>query len=566
MADLDSRHRSVQRRRMRVGLAAFVVVVLVAIPAVLVGRTTDEDGRAAPGGGTLPLGTLTSGAWSSVPVHTSGFGDGSFVAAMSSTEQGLVAVGSRSVDGSDVRAAWFSEDGFTWVAAQVPDTPGRLTAVGADGDDLLAVGTSSESGAGPSDSVWRSRDGGRTWNVVVEGSDLFGPAAPSGRPFVTGILRIDGKWVAVGGASAGSGETWVSDDGVEWSGTFPDNHTGGPALAPRPDGSVLAYWGSEAWTSSDGVTWTTRPPSLPDDVSLMVVAGGSEVGLGYRHYDPYTTPTPLLRSSDGGITWVSDDSFLAAAPDATGWVVDLVDGAVVVGGSESGAARPAAWVSVGDGRWAGMPPSLSEGEEGGGMRLIATVGSKVVMMAGGPVSATPGGAPPPAPSRFFVVDTALVPGSQPAPEEDPSISRPGESAKDVAERVVRQVFGEEMVTSNVEEVGVDRMVTLDSASGTRSVATVVELPDGTFAFDSLTTGGLTLDPRGDDGRATGAVSGPGALTITGLDGQLGSPEVMVEAVPVEGPGVGPFQLAESSWLAVELRLPDGSVLRQLGRR
>lgn len=409
MADLDARHRTGQRRRMRVGLAVFVVLVLVAVPAVLVGRTGDEDGRAAPGRGTLPLGTLTSGAWSSVPVHTSGFGDGSLVWAMASTADGIVAVGSRPADGADVRAAWFSEDGFTWVVADGPEAPGLLTAVGSDGDGVVAVGTSTSTG-GPADVVWGSNDGGRTWEVVAEGPDLFGEPAPSGRPFVTSVRRVDGRWLAVGGAADGTGETWVSDDGRSWTATFPEDRTGGPEVVARGDGSLLAYWVDPVWTSDDGVSWTERRPTRPEGVDLRAVAEGAAVAVGYQHLSPYTAPTPLLRSEDGGVTWTTDPSFLAAATDATAYVVDTVDGAVVVGGSEAGSARPAAWVSAGDGRWTGMPASLSEGQLGGAIRLLARVGSKVVMLAGGPVAVSPGEAPPPAPSRFFVLDTTLVPG------------------------------------------------------------------------------------------------------------------------------------------------------------
>ena len=151
-ADLEARQRTVQRRRMRTALAGFVVLVLVAVPALLLGRAEDEGGPATPGGGQPPSGTLTSGAWSSVPVHTSGLGDGSIVRAMASTSDGIVAVGSRPVDGGDVRAAWFSEDGLTWVVADAPEAPGLLTAVGADGDALVAVGASTSTG-GPASSA-----------------------------------------------------------------------------------------------------------------------------------------------------------------------------------------------------------------------------------------------------------------------------------------------------------------------------------------------------------------------------------------------------------------------------
>jgi hypothetical protein len=332
-------------------------------------------------------------------------------------------------------------------------------------------------------------------------------------------------------------------------------------VVDRGDGSLLAYSVDPLWTSEDGVTWTARDPSRPAGIDLRAVADGAAVGIGYQRNSPYTAPTPLLRSDDGGLRWTTDPSFLAAATDATAYVVDTVDGVIVAGGSEAGAARPAAWVSAGDGRWMGMPSELSDGQEGGGIRLLARVGSSVVLLAGGPVAVSPGDAPPPAPSRFFVLDTAQLPPPPTPVVLDPAlVSRPGESAKDLAERIVREVFGEEMVTSTVQDTGASRLVTLESAAGVSSVATISAEKDGTYAFVDLVTDGLALRSSGD-----GAVAGSGILTVSGLDGSLGSPEVMVDAAVAAGP-VGPFALVESSWLMVELRLSDGRVLRQLSPR
>jgi hypothetical protein len=407
-SDLEARHGRVQRRRMRAGLVAFVVLVLLAVPVVLLSRSAeDEGGRANPGGAVLPTGTLTSGAWSSVPVPTSGLGDDATVRALASTVDGVVAVGSRQVDGSAVPTAWRSADGFSWEAASVPAAAGALTAVGVDGDTLLAVGASGRVG-GPADLVWRSDDGGGSWRAVAGDVDRFGAPAPEmGRPFVARVVRLDDRWVAAGGGGDGTGETWVSDDGASWTATFPDDRTGGPDLALRSDGSLLAYWGDQAWTSPDGLEWSAHPPSLPADTGLQVVADGAAAAVGYATGSDadHTTPTPLLRSTDDGLTWGPDPSFLAAAPDATAWAVDGLGGVVVVGGSEAGSARPAAWASAGAGSWVGLPPVLTEGQAGGGIVLSAAVGPNVVLMGGGPVAVAPGGAAPPAPSRFFVLRT-----------------------------------------------------------------------------------------------------------------------------------------------------------------
>lgn len=424
---------------------------------------------------------------------------------MASTADGIVAVGSRPVDGAVVRAAWFSEDGFTWEPSGVPDAPGGLTAVGADDDALLAVGTSTSTG-GPADAVWGSNDGGRTWKVVAEGADLFGEPAPSGRPFVTGMLRVDGRWLAVGGAADGTGETWVSEDGRSWTPPSPRTTPAARRWFRRSDGSLPRLLGRYRLGVRRRHHLVEHTTATPEGITLRAVAGATKIGLGYDSGAPYTTPTPLLRSTDGGLTWSTDPSFLAAAADATAYVVDTV-GVIVVGGSEEGSARPAAWVSAGDGRWTGMPPGLSDGQLGGGIRLLARVGSKVVCWPAAPSQCRRARRPRPrrpgsscSTPRWSRGRNQLLRSTGPSPV--------GESARDLAERVVKDVFGEEMVTSKVEEAGIERMVTLDTASGAQSVAGVVELPDGTFSLIAHDRRPRRRSPRRRWSRRPGRCPGP----------------------------------------------------------
>ena len=283
---------------------------------------------------------------------------------------------------------WRSEDALNWAPVEQPQVAGALTAVEAHGDTVLAVGASARIG-GPADLVWRSTDGGRTWKTVAEGPDLFGAAAPEmGRPFVAGIRWLDGRWVAGGGASDGYGGTWVSDDGSVWSPTFPRNRVGAVDLVSQSDGSLLGYWLDQVWSSTDGQVWSSVAAALPNGLGLRSVASGATTAVGdpFRGEATYTTPTPLLRSDDAGLTWVPDDSFLAADPSATAHRVEIVDGRVVIMGSQEGSDRPAAWASGGTGRWLGLPASLTEGDSGGPLALSASVGSTVVMMSGQPTA------------------------------------------------------------------------------------------------------------------------------------------------------------------------------------
>jgi len=386
--DLHARQAQRQRRRMRTVLAAFVVLVVLAAPLALLSLSDGTHvGPAAPGLGELPPGSQTSGAWSSVPVHGSGLGDGSAVRALTSTGDAVLAVGSRTADGVQTATVWRSEDGLNWAPVEQPQVSGALTAVEAHGDMVLAVGASSRVG-GPADMVWRSTDGGRTFGPVAEGSDLFGSPAPEmGRPFVAVLRWVDGRWVAGGGAADGYGGTWVSHDGAEWSSTFPDNTVGGVDLASQPDGAVLGYWLDQVWSSTDGQVWSRVDPALPNGLGLRSVASGAAAAVGDPfHEATHTTPTPILRSADAGLTWVTDDSFLGADPSATALRVEVVDGLVVVMGSEDGSERPEAWVSGATGSWLGIPAALTEGDDGGPLALSASLGSTVVLMSGQPTS------------------------------------------------------------------------------------------------------------------------------------------------------------------------------------
>jgi hypothetical protein len=261
---------------------------------------------------------------------------------------------------------------------------------------------------------------------------------------------------------------------------------------------------------------------------------------------------------------VPDPSFLAAAPDATAWVVAEVGDVVVVGGSEAGSARPAALASAGAGSWVGLPPELTEGQEGGGIVLSAAVGSNVVLMGGGPVASTPGGAAPPAPSRFFVLRSDQVPEPTPAATVEPGVlSLPGESATELAERITTDVLDDPMVTTGVEDDGELHLVTLRSSTGVVAVATITGNRSGSFRFEGLTTTGLSID-----GTRRLTAPEPGTLTIIGYDGDLTPPgEVMVDQEPVTGAGVTePFDLVESSWLRLDLTTLDGRILHQLAPR
>jgi hypothetical protein len=152
---------------------------------------------------------------------------------------------------------------------------------------------------------------------------------------------------------------------------------------------------------------------------------------------------------------------------------------------------------------------------------------------------------------------------------DPDFARlyssPGESAKDLAERISSDVLGDYAVTFGVDTPSdTVRLVTMESNTGSTIVATISLQPDGRFRFDGLASPGLSTTGFSQ------VVSVPesGVLTIIGYDGGLTMPgEVMYDRLPVTGPGdTDRLDLAESSWLRIDLAIPDGRVLRYLGPR
>jgi hypothetical protein len=166
-----------------------------------------------------------------------------------------------------------------------------------------------------------------------------------------------------------------------------------------------------------------------------------------------------------------------------------------------------------------------------------------------------------------------VAGGQPTtPAEDPTVGRPGEAAKDVAERVALAAFGEEYVTTDVTEVEGDSHVTMEGPSGV-VVAEVWPDPNGrgwqlvsiiSPELAPLLEGGLGL---ATDGRLSVEVPVEGILTATGLDAAL-VPLGETAATRVE-PGsayelaVGPW-LEEASWLRVSIVRADGDRLLLFG--
>ncbi|MDH4148012.1 MAG: hypothetical protein OEY23_22880 [Acidimicrobiia bacterium] len=392
--------RARNRRRARVLLVATLLVVGIAVPIVFIrapSPTTQTVGeRAAP---VLPAGSVTEGAWASIPKAAAGIGEYASLAGLSSTGTAVLAVGAAPDDDDWDAAIWRSADGVQWTRARHPASTGTVTAIGVGGDSLLAVGTEG-SDVDPASSwfVWRSSDDGRTWSSVAQAADLFGPPAPEmGRPFVDSLRWSEaGLWIAAGAAADGYAGVWTSSDGSRWTEVLPDNVAGSVDVVDTGSG-FLAYFLGSAWTSWVGQAWTPVDLSLPESLKLREVAPGASMAIGVEPVNGESTP--LLRSDDTGRHWTLDRSFLEEHPGAVAHTIGHYDALWVLAGFSGEPNRPDAWISADGDVWHRLPPALA-GSPGGMLLLTAAVGGRVVMMGTAPEL-----------DRYYVLDAAVLAGT-----------------------------------------------------------------------------------------------------------------------------------------------------------
>jgi hypothetical protein len=378
----------VLRRRRRHAVIERGVIAAVVVAAIVAGVTVvlpDDTSRRVTTTGTVtapPPGTLTSGRWSQVPVAASGLPAGASLDSLVSTGDALLVAGGAPDGGQWRSAIWRSTDGLHWSeAAAVPSRSGEVHAVAVDGQTVLAIGSAP---AGVSNFVWRSMDDGRTWTPVMSGEGLFGTPAPQmGRPFVDGLVRAQGQWVAFGGRADGYAAVWVSPDGARWREVLGDNGAGSVAVVRGASRSLFAYWVRTRWFTHRVTRWgQPQPVSLPGRLYLQSVAPDAAVAFG-ANLDRDGVPTPLLRSADHGHTWSVDPGFLTVFPGAVVQTVHRTGAVWVATGTSGSPNHPDAWISRDGHRWSALPHSLY-GAPGGILSLAAVVHGRAVLMGGAP--------------------------------------------------------------------------------------------------------------------------------------------------------------------------------------
>ena len=276
------------------------------------------------------MGTTGGGVWESDDngVTWRNISDGYFggsigAVAVAGSDPNVIYVGEGSMDirgnTSAGRGAWKSMDGGrTWTSIGLPDAGqiGRIEVHPRDHDLVYVAALGHPFGKNPERGIFRSRDGGETWDHVLALNDSTGASdlamdMTNPRILYAGMWRGERKpWALISGATEG-GVYRTTDGGDSWTklgGGLPEGVVGkvGVTISPADPDRVWAIIEAEpdggVYRSDDGGATWTRTNS---DNNLRQRA------WYYTHVqadpvDPntvYALNTSLYRSVDGGTTF-----------------------------------------------------------------------------------------------------------------------------------------------------------------------------------------------------------------------------------------------------------------------
>jgi TIR domain-containing protein len=237
--------------------------------------------------------------------------------------------------------SWVSTNGISWAGPHVLQELGGQTvkAVTATPTAVIAVGGQSvTNGLGRDAAVWRSTDGGATWEAA------HGDFGGTDTQVIEGVVARNGLLVAVGYDNAAGAAVWISrNDGRDWQRVRIAAVGAHEQMdAVTADGSVLVAVGSEgSGQGMDGAVWTS------------VTSGRSWQRVARR------------------------ELALPAAQKLSAVVASRL-GLVAVGSDKSGGAqRAAAWRSTDDGRTWKRVRGLDGSNAFGSMAAVAAAGDAV---------------------------------------------------------------------------------------------------------------------------------------------------------------------------------------------
>ena len=233
---------------------------------------------------------------------------------VSSTPGGYVAVGYEGPSVGVARPAfWFSPDGVRWERGSTPREveAGRVEAVAAAGELIVAVGTAGTTEHPTGGLAWTSRDG-RAWTPVAderpfEAGKLHG-VSPVGDGFIAVGADLDNKKAIVWRSSA-DGRTWTRVPDAPSLGNFglpiemrDVTLAGSTYIAVGHLLFGTQFSSGVIWSSVDGVSWT-RSPDAPmfQQAKVVAVVGDARraVAVGFYGAPDFFVPT-IWFSPPGG--------------------------------------------------------------------------------------------------------------------------------------------------------------------------------------------------------------------------------------------------------------------------
>src|SRR5262249_9566616 len=157
-----------------------------------------------------------------------------------------------------------------------------------------------------------SDDHGHTWQAVARGPKSFDSSPTgTGRPWINGVTRFRGWWVAWGNASNGLVAIWISQGGSHWQPVLDPSTTTCCVvnIVHGRDRGLLAFAGSSRWSTTAPTRWGQPAPiTVIAQSPILAVAPGGDVGVGAPG-TIRTSAEPLLRSDDHGLSWRVDTNF-----------------------------------------------------------------------------------------------------------------------------------------------------------------------------------------------------------------------------------------------------------------
>jgi hypothetical protein len=261
---------------------------------------------------------------------------------------------------------WTSPDGRSWTQQTVSglDEPADILSVTSAPAGLLAAGyvrQGPDPGSGPfAPAIWASADGRKWDRLTIEGSSGF----------LTGIVAVDGRLIAVGMIDDQAAVLASDDGGASWTRSDPDEGFGGINGVAANGSTVVAtsYEANEDGTgipvvlrsTNGGGTWVevNPDPLLLEGIDWLprpVVAAARFWLPTARLFDPWAepercyedvrlcaAPTPTLLASADGIEWEQVDTAGMQLGQNTSFsaVIDGLGGGIHVVGADEG---PVVW-------------------------------------------------------------------------------------------------------------------------------------------------------------------------------------------------------------------------------